>query len=113
MMSGRFMGFDPMECRNITVNGRRTSMRLEPMLWDALSEIAEKENTTIKGICSQLDDRMKKRNEKLTGGVTPTGFTSIVRVFIADYFRKAAMAKGCFGLPQNAAGTSVSKNLSE
>lgn len=36
--------------RNITVRGHRTSIRLEPEMWDALKDIAHREGTTIHNI---------------------------------------------------------------
>ncbi|WP_348981781.1 ribbon-helix-helix domain-containing protein, partial [Azospirillum sp. TSH58] len=33
--------------RNVMVAGRRTSMRLEPAFWDALEEIAQREDLTV------------------------------------------------------------------
>jgi predicted DNA-binding ribbon-helix-helix protein len=36
--------------RNITVGGRRTSVRLEPEMWNSLYDIAKRENCTIHDI---------------------------------------------------------------
>lgn len=69
-----------LKSRNIVVGGRRTSMRLEPTMWQALSEIAERENLSINEICTVLD-RQRSREATLT---------SVVRTFIARYFRSAA-----------------------
>ncbi|WP_199230254.1 ribbon-helix-helix domain-containing protein, partial [Azospirillum sp. TSH58] len=33
--------------RNLMVAGKRTSMRLEPAFWDALEEIAQREDLTV------------------------------------------------------------------
>lgn len=67
-------------CRNVTVNGRRTSLRMEPLLWSALSEIAEREALTINRICSEIDDRRGAAN-----------LTAALRVFIISYYRNAAI----------------------
>ncbi len=62
--------------RNVVVNGHRTSIRLEPSLWDALQEIAAEENCSIHDICAEVG----RRNDGI-------GFTSAVRSFILTYFR--------------------------
>ena len=69
----------PLVTRNVTVSGRRTSVRLEPDLWEALREIALRENRTLHDICSDID--------KTRGG---TRLTSAMRIYIVNYFRSAA-----------------------
>ena len=69
--------------RNVTVNGRRTSLRLEPSMWDALAEIARRENMTIHQLCTQVDLR---RHE--------SSLTAAIRVFTLSYFRAAATEDG-------------------
>lgn len=69
--------------RNIVVGGRRTSMRLERQMWDALAEIARRERRTAHDICSEID--RFRRQSTLTSGV---------RVYILDYFRAAATLAG-------------------
>jgi len=69
--------------RNVTVNGRRTSMRLEQEMWEALREICRREDMTVHELCSLIDDRR--------------GFSSLTaatRVFILMYFRAAATDQG-------------------
>ncbi len=65
--------------RNVTVAGRRTSIRLAAAMWDALSEIAGREERTINIICTRID----KRRKELT-------LTSGLRVYSLNYFRRAA-----------------------
>lgn len=67
-------------CRNVTVNGRRTSLRMEPLLWASLREIAERESMTINRICSEIDQRRGHAN-----------LTAALRVFIISYYRNAAL----------------------
>jgi predicted DNA-binding ribbon-helix-helix protein len=68
-------------CRNVTVNGRRTSLRMEPLLWDSLKDIAERENLSINQVCSEIDRRREAAN-----------LTAALRVFIISYYRNAAPA---------------------
>lgn len=65
-------------CRNVFVNGRRTSLRMEPMMWDALDEICDREGQTLDLLCSELDRRRGR-----------TSRTAAIRVFIISYLRAA------------------------
>lgn len=70
--------------RNITVSGRRTSVRLEQEMWNALKDIALRERCSIHDICSLIDMR-KSRN---------TSLTAAIRVFLMLYYRAAATDDG-------------------
>lgn len=70
--------------RNITILGRRTSVRLEPEMWMALKEIAKRERCTIHDICSLISLR---KNEK-------TSLTAAIRVFLMLYFRASSTEEG-------------------
>jgi len=70
--------------RNITVQGRRTSVRLEPEMWNALYDIAKRESCSIHDICSLIHMR---KNPK-------TSLTAGIRVFLMLYFRAAATEEG-------------------
>ncbi|TQF77752.1 ribbon-helix-helix domain-containing protein [Elioraea sp. Yellowstone] len=69
--------------RNIVAERGRTSMRLEPELWDALAEICRRERTSPSELCRRLE------RSGLSGGRT-----SAMRVFIVQYFRAAATEEG-------------------
>ncbi|MBK1666836.1 hypothetical protein CKO28_02105 [Rhodovibrio sodomensis] len=71
--------------RNVTVNGRRTSIRLEPEMWDALDEIAKRESVRVSDVVSRID------RDRLGRGA---GLTARVRVFVLGYFRAAATESG-------------------
>jgi len=70
--------------RNITVNGKRTSIRLEKHMWQALLEIAKKEKLTIHELATEIHFRTPS---KMT-------FTATVRVFTMLYFKAAATDRG-------------------
>lgn len=70
--------------KNVTVNGRRTSIRLEPEMWNELKNIAKREQCTIHEICSLINLR-KHEN---------TSLTAAIRVFLMLYFRAAATETG-------------------
>lgn len=70
--------------RNITVMGHRTSMRLEPAMWDALIEICRREKLTIHQLCDIVCERKPAE----------TSFTAAMRVFAMSYFRAASTEDG-------------------
>ena len=69
--------------RNVVAGRGRTSMRLEPELWDALLEICERESQDMSTLVRQVE---------LAGH--QGGRTSAVRVFVLGYFRAAAPEQG-------------------
>ena len=69
--------------RNILVGGRRTSIRLEPALWDALEEISRREGLSLHEICDRIDRRRRE-----------SSLTAAIRVFILSYYRAAATEAG-------------------
>jgi predicted DNA-binding ribbon-helix-helix protein len=70
--------------RNITLNGHRTSMRLEPAMWNALIEICRREKLSIHQICSMVAQHK----------AIETSFTAAVRVFAMSYYKAAATEEG-------------------
>jgi len=70
--------------RNITVLGRRTSVRLEPEMWNALREIARREKCKIHDICSLIQLRKNRY----------TSLTAAIRVFLMLYYRAAVTEEG-------------------
>lgn len=77
-------GSSTLVSRNITVLGHRTSVRLEPEMWNALREIAKREQCKIHDICSLISLR-KNVN---------TSLTAAIRVFLMLYYRAAATDDG-------------------
>jgi predicted DNA-binding ribbon-helix-helix protein len=69
--------------RNVVAERGRTSMRLEPELWDALLEICEREGQDMSTLVRKVEARGHAG-----------GRTSAVRVFVLDYFRTAATETG-------------------
>ncbi|MDE2197922.1 MAG: ribbon-helix-helix domain-containing protein [Rhodospirillales bacterium] len=65
--------------RNVFSLRGRTSMRLEPELWDALQDICRREASSITDIVQRIEARGH-----------PGGRTSAVRVFVVEYFRALA-----------------------
>ena len=71
--------------RNVVAGRGRTSMRLEPELWDALSEICEREGQDMSALIRGVEQRGHAG-----------GRTSAVRVFVLAYFHAAATEAGHF-----------------
>src|SRR5476649_2751364 len=69
--------------RNVVAERGRTSMRLEPELWDALLEICDREGQDMSSL-------VRKVEQNGHAG----GRTSAVRVFVMAYFRDAATDAG-------------------
>lgn len=70
--------------RNITVLGRRTSVRLEPEMWKALRDIAKREGCSIHDICSLISLRKNAQ----------TSLTAAIRVFLMLYFKASSTEDG-------------------
>lgn len=70
--------------RNITVMGRRTSVRLEPEMWNALKDISRREQCRIHDLCSLI--HLRKNPD--------TSLTAAIRVFLMLYYRAAATEEG-------------------
>jgi predicted DNA-binding ribbon-helix-helix protein len=69
--------------RNITACKGRTSMRLEPEVWDALREICLREGIELRELMHRVEP-----------GPDEGGRTSAVRVYVLQYFRAAATEGG-------------------
>jgi predicted DNA-binding ribbon-helix-helix protein len=70
--------------RNVSVRGRRTSIRLEPQIWDTLAEICRREFCTPHDVCSHVAGRRPPHGS----------LASSLRVFILSYFHTSATGDG-------------------
>jgi predicted DNA-binding ribbon-helix-helix protein len=68
---------------NVVVGGHRTSVRLEPVMWDALHDIARRLRVTTHGLVTDID-RVR----------TASSLTAAIRVYIVDFYRAAALPAG-------------------
>ena len=69
--------------KNVNAASGRTSMRLEPEVWDAFREICLRDGVDVKELI-----------ERAVKGSSFGGRTSAVRVFLLQYFRQAATEEG-------------------
>ncbi len=72
-----------LQSRNVTVDGHRTSLRLETDVWDALEEICARETLSVHEVCTLVEQRR-----------TGSSRTAAVRAFILGYYREAASDTG-------------------
>ena len=70
--------------RNITIDGHRTSVRLEPKMWDGLREICYRERQTLHEVCTSVAQRKPPE----------ASLTAAIRVFVMAYYRIAATEEG-------------------
>jgi predicted DNA-binding ribbon-helix-helix protein len=69
--------------RNVTVFGHRTSIRLEPAMWHALSEICAREHVSLHVAVSAIAEER-----------TESSLTSAIRSYLLSYFQSAATEEG-------------------
>jgi len=62
--------------RNIVVAGHRTSVRLEPAMWEALREIARDHEVAVNDLVTEIDRRRTRSN-----------LTAAIRGYIVDFYR--------------------------
>lgn len=62
--------------RNVSVQGRRTSMRLEQPFWDALEDILRREDTSMNSLVSRI----------WTASPDDVNLSGAIRVFVLGYF---------------------------
>jgi len=67
---------------NVVVAGHRTSVRLEPVMWDALHEIAAEQGKNLNQLVTQI--------QRSAGG---SSLTSAIRVYIVEFYRAAARSR--------------------
>jgi len=77
------MPHEQLHSRNVRVAGHRTSVRLEPAMWEALRRICERERTTIHDLVTVIAARQPA-----------SSLTAAIRVYLLVYFQAAATDDG-------------------
>lgn len=90
----------PLISRNVRIAGRRTSVRLEPEMWQALEEVGERQGCSIHDLCSAVAEHQHPE----------ASFTGALRVFVMEYFRSAAKTNRPVGLIQKRIALKDSKS---
>src|SRR5215469_15532351 len=65
--------------RNVVVAGHRTSVRLEPLMWEALREIAGRRGIGLNALITEIAQAREA-----------SSLTAAIRVYIVDFYRSAA-----------------------
>ncbi|HXO00686.1 MAG TPA: ribbon-helix-helix domain-containing protein [Stellaceae bacterium] len=69
--------------RNVVVAGHRTSVRLEPVMWEALRDIARARDVVLNDLVTEI-----------ARGREAFSLTAAIRVYIVDFYRTAAAGGG-------------------
>ena len=69
--------------RNVVVGGHRTTVRLEPVMWDALHDIARQRQVTVDALVTDIDGRR-----------TASSLTAAIRVYIVEFYRARVDCRG-------------------
>lgn len=86
-----------LETKNLLIESRRTSIRLEPELWKCLKEIAESQSLSLQEVCTAIHH-----------GHSSSSYTAAVRVFVLMHYWTQAMmgqAHNLIGPLRDRAGT--------
>jgi predicted DNA-binding ribbon-helix-helix protein len=65
--------------RNVVVAGHRTSVRLEPVMWEALRDIARSREMPVNDLVTEIDRHRGAPS-----------LTAAIRVYIVDFYRNAS-----------------------
>ena len=88
--------------RNVSVGGRRTSIRLEPQIWDTLAEICRREFCTPHDVCTHVAKR-KSPHGSLASSLRVSSSTISAHQRPKTGIGGSGMARGCF-CPNKASG---------
>lgn len=69
--------------RNVKVGFKRTSVRLEATMWDALAEVSRREELSLDELCQRIDSVRVE-----------SSLTAAIRVYLLVYFKAAATEEG-------------------
>lgn len=70
-----FIRLSKLKKRNISVNGKKTSVTLEPLVWELLHDIAIEQDCHANDLCSYIYDRKN----------SDASLASSIRIFVMAY----------------------------
>lgn len=88
--------------RSVYLGKRRTSMRLEPEMWDNLADIARREGITREELVRQVD---RSRG--------PSPLSRAIRVFCAAYYRTRLEAREKRGRSRRSPGSATPRTTGQ
>jgi predicted DNA-binding ribbon-helix-helix protein len=77
-------GASTLVIRNVTVLDKRTSLRMEPEMWDALEDVAHRERATVDDVCDIIVQQKPDA----------ASLTAAIRMFLVNYYRIATTEEG-------------------
>lgn len=72
-----FIRLSKLKKRNIHVGDKKTSVTLEPLVWELLHNIADDQNFSVHELCTFINDRKNKE----------ASLASAMRVFVMAYMK--------------------------
>ena len=70
-----FVSLNELKKRNLSVQGKRTSVTLEPQIWSVLHDVAEEQDCDIHELCTFIHERKTE----------DSSLASAIRVFLISY----------------------------
>lgn len=77
----RITHIDQTSIRNLMIEGHRTSIRIDTMIWEALGDIADAENMSVHALATQIARHRK-------GSIS---LTAAIRMFVVGYLDGVAL----------------------
>jgi predicted DNA-binding ribbon-helix-helix protein len=68
--------------RNVVIAGKRTSVGINDMTWEAFRDIAARQNRTLTSLVNEIDRNRGSENR-----------TNAIRTYIIQFYRAAAAAR--------------------
>lgn len=79
-----FVSLNELRKQNVMIDGKRTSVTLEPQIWGILKEVAKDQGSTVHELCSFISNR------KAEG----SSLASSIRVFLISYLNIQLKKRG-------------------
>jgi len=79
-----FIRLSKLKKRNIHVGDKKTSVTLEPLVWELLHNIADEQKSTVHELCTFINDRKNK----------DASLASAMRIFVMAYMNVQVKANG-------------------
>ena len=73
--AGVFVKLSKLKKRNIALGSKKTSVTLEPLVWELFHDIAQEQECHVNDLCSFIDDRKN----------SDASLSSAIRVFVMAY----------------------------
>lgn len=85
--------------RNVVIDGKRTTIRLESAIWDAVDDLCVREEISRHDLCSRVEARRDGLNR-----------AQAIRAVVVNYFRLALLGDGASSIVfEQALGNSSSE----